>query len=116
MLLTDYKFWYITRDNNGFIIEAAVRFYEGSITTEDEIDIESNKLVPVTRYRRSKRLRKSDLSRQKNKFRKEKNGNDVRIYHKSEYGSIKLDSELCSFLDQELKKDSTRKAIKGQRA
>lgn len=115
MKLTDYKFWYITRDDNGFITEIAVRFYEGDITTDLEHDAISNTMKPVIRYRRTKRLKKNDLGHLVRKFRKEKNGNDVRIYHKSEFGTIKTDDELRLFLDDELFKDKSRIPIIEQR-
>jgi len=42
MNFKDYKFWFIRRDNDGFIIEAAVRFYEGKY--KDKVYIRTKKL------------------------------------------------------------------------
>lgn len=42
MKLTDYKFWFIRRDDNGFITEVAVRFYEGEMTKKQNLKISNN--------------------------------------------------------------------------
>ena len=53
-MLTDYKIVYMSERTGSW--EVLARFYEGDITTEDEQDSEDN-FVPVTRYRRTRRLR-----------------------------------------------------------
>ena len=50
-MLTDYKI-VEEREENGVIYQK-VRFYEGDVTTEDELNLETNELEPVTRYRRT---------------------------------------------------------------
>lgn len=112
MAKTDYKFWYITRNDDGYITECAVRFYEGDITTEDEQTI--NGVVPVTRYRRTARLAESDLSHLGTGFVKEFNGADCKIYRSSDFGSITTDNQLRLFLNGELRKDPTRTPIAKQ--
>lgn len=110
MKKTDYKFWYIKRDDNVYISEAGVRFYEGEITTENEHNI------PVTRYRRSLRLQKRDLSHLGSKiYRKERNGNDAVVYTPNDFGRISTDDELRDFLSKELKKDKGREPIQEQK-
>ena len=113
MLKTDYKFWYITRNDNGFITEAGIRFYEGDITTKNELVNEV--LTPVTRYRRTKRLKKINLKHLDKKFKKESSGKDAKVYNQSDFGQIKTDDELRSFLNKEIKKDKTRQAIDEQK-
>ncbi len=41
------------REENGTVLYQKVRFYTGAITTEDEIDVISREVVPVTKYRRA---------------------------------------------------------------
>jgi hypothetical protein len=113
MALTDYKFWYITRDDDGFIIKAAIRFFEGEESALDEPDHEG-KLVSVSRYRRIKRLQKIDLTHLEDKFIKESNGNDAKLYNPTEFGSIKTNDELRLFLNNEIAKDQTRTVVSAQ--
>ena len=116
--LTDYKFWYIKRDDNGFVTEAAIRFYEGNIVTRDIIDTLTtahNSVISVTRYERSARLPKEALAHLgTDKFAQEVNG-DVAVYNASHFGSIKTDNELRTFLDNELAKDTQRIPIAEQK-
>lgn len=115
MKLTDYKFWYILRYDDIHISEAAVRFYEGEITTEDEKESLTGTIKPVTRYRRFLRLQERDLNHLGNKrYRKEANGNDAVIYTPNDFGRISTDEELRSFLNKEIKKDKKRSHIKEQ--
>jgi len=93
---TDYKFWYITRDDNGFIIKAGIRYYEGDITTENEKDLRTLENRLVTRYRRLAKLR-------------------TEIYTTAELGQIKDDDELRVFINGELKKDKTRTPVNEQK-
>jgi len=113
-MLTDYKFWYIRRDDNGFIEEAAVRFYEGEVTTLPEKDIDGN-VVHVTRYRRSKRLTKEDVPHIAEGFKKETSGGDAKIYTQSDFGNIKTDGELRLFLSGEIGGDVMRTVIDEQK-
>ncbi len=101
--LTDYKFWYIKRDDNGFITEAAVRFYEGDYDGKG-------------RYIRSQRLNPSDLGHlSTTKSAIESSKKTAIVYLPSDFGKIQKDEELQGFLNQELAKDSTRKPIPEQR-
>lgn len=111
---TDYKFWYITRDDDGFIIKCTIRFYEGDITTEDEPDGVGD-FTPVTKYRRINRLQEADLSHLGTGFQKEQNGNDSKVYTSKDFGSIKTDDELRTFLNNQIKLDSTRTVIDEQK-
>ena len=102
MALTDYKFWFIRRDDDGFITEAAVRFYEGGYNAAGE-------------YVRSKLLGKIDLKHLDKKFVKDSAGVDTKSYTQADFGSIKTDDELCIFLNSELAKDTKRESIEGQK-
>ena len=105
---TDYKFWYIRRDDDVHISECAVRFYEGEITTENERDVNGN-LVPITRYRRTKKLKKFNLPHFKGrKIIKDLLGNKCQFYTQEDFGIIKTDDELRLFLNKELAKDKSR--------
>ena len=118
---TDFKFWFIRRDDNGFITDCGIRFYEGDITTENEIMLDREVAkdfvsVPVTRYRRLRRLNSTDLKHLKSeKTMKEANGEEAIIYTADDFGNIKTDAELCLFLNSELKKDSKRTPIEEQK-
>jgi len=102
MALTDYKFWFIRRDDDGFITEAAVRFYEGDYDADGK-------------YVRSKLLGKIDLKHLDKKFVKDSAGVDTKSYTQADFGSIKTDDELCTFLNSELAKDTKREPIKEQK-
>lgn len=114
-MLIDWKFWYVTRDDNGFIVECAVRFYEGEVTTKPEFNFDNKKLEPITRYRRIRRLGKVDLSHLEGEFKKDSRGEDAKVYHRGDFGIIKTDDELMLFLNQEIKKDISRSPIEEQK-
>jgi len=59
-MLTDYKLKRVVEHDDGKQTVEFV-FYEGEITTEDEIDTDG-RLVPVTRYRRTKKLRERSVT------------------------------------------------------
>lgn len=112
-MFTDYKFWYIKRDDEGFITEAAVRFYEGEITTQTELTFEGPKVI--TRYRRSKRLTPNETPHKDKPRRAEADGNEAVVFFPSDFGKIKTDEELRVFLNGELAKDLLRQPIGEQR-
>ena len=112
--LVDYKFWYIRRNDKGQITEAAIRYYTGAITTENEVQ-EDLTLKPVTRYRRSARLTEVDLGYLGSGFAKETSGADVKIYTPADFGVISTDDELRTFLNPELAKDPVRTPIDEQK-
>ena len=107
---TDYKFWFIRRDDNGFITEVAVRFYEGEYQTIDSKQV----------YVRTKRLETlTDLSHLAKdgtlKQLKEVNGREAVLYYPEDFGKIKTDDELRSFLNKEIAKDTGRGVINEQK-
>lgn len=113
--LTDYKFWYIKRNNAGQITEAAVRFYEGAITTKLEHVPGTTTPQLVTRYRRTKRLQRADIPYIPERFVKELSGNDAKIYTPQDFGVIYTDDQLRTFLNSKLLGDTQRDAIPEQR-
>lgn len=107
----DYKFWFIRRDDDGFITEAAVRFYEGSYVKQLNPDTGKEDTV----YKRSKRLEKKDLKHLNDKYKTEHGGKEAKLYDVDDFGQIKTDDELREFLNPELAKDSKREAIEEQK-
>ena len=110
---TDYKFWFIKRDDNCFITECAVRFYEGEYQTKIIDGVEQQVYV------RTKRLETlTDLSHLatdgKLKGITETNGKKCVYYTQSDFGQIKTDNELRDFVNQEIAKDTSRTVIKEQ--
>lgn len=121
-MLTDYKIWYIKRDDDIHISEVAVRFYEGEISTLPENV--GGEVQDVTRYRRTKRLQTFDdlqyLAKDVGgqmvlKGLKEENGNTAVVYLPEDFGVIKTDDELRLFLNKELAKDPSREPIDEQK-
>ena len=106
MKLTDYKFWFIKRDDDGFITEAAVRFYEGEMLKDkDGKDV----------YVRSKRLETNELKHLSSLiYKKEISGSDAVIYTPDNFRKIKTDDEIRAFLNKELAKIKNHQPIKEQ--
>lgn len=112
-MLTDYKFWYIKRDDSGVITECAVRYYEGDVTSTGE-RMRDGGSVLVARYRRTRRLSASELGHLGGRAGKEASGADVRIFTVADFGAIKTDGELQTFLNAEMNKDLSREPIPQQ--
>ena len=113
---TDYKIWYVIRNDDVHINEAGVRFYEGEVTTKNEIDRSDNDTVKsVTRYRRAKRLSHADMPHFRfRKVRKDAKGEDVVVFNVNDFGVISTDEELVTFLNAQIKKDKTREVVDEQ--
>lgn len=91
-MLTDYKFKKLKVFNNK--TECIVRFYEGDITTEDERNKDDlSKMVPVTRYRRTKLLREETFN----------------------FPTELTEQAIKGLMNSELAKDNKRQAINEQR-
>jgi hypothetical protein len=117
-MLTSYKFWYILRNDNGFITEAAVRFYEGEFTTLPEKKaqlgggfIDEN----VTRFRYKDRLTKDQIAYLGVATKKELSGKDCAIFTLAHFGKIKTDIELTKFLNKQIAKDTERTPVDKQK-
>lgn len=102
MKLTNYKFWYIRRDDDGFITEAAIRFWESEIQKD---------ICVMT-----KRLGEEDLKHLvSGKMVKDSSNYPARRYRVKDFGKIKSDDELRAFLNQELGKDKSRTPVDEQK-
>lgn len=107
---TDYKFWYIKRDDDGFITEVAVRFYQGEYQTIDNKEV----------YVRTKKLETfNDLEHLATegivKGVVESNEKKYVLYNQNHFGLIKTDDELIDFCNQKISKDKGREVIKEQK-
>ena len=114
---TDYKFWYITRDDSGFITECAVRFHEGDISTLSETDALLGSRL-VTRYRRNAQLQKTDLSylsKPDSEFVKDSQQKDAVIYTQKDFGQIKDQKDLEIFMNKKIAQDPLRTVIDEQK-
>ena len=110
MKYTDYKWWFVRRDDNGFIVEVAVRLYEGDYQTQKD---EDGKDIQV--YVREKKLKKGDLAHlDKGKDGKDSANSHARIYTADDFGSIKTDDELRAFCNGQLAEDKSRTPITEQ--
>ena len=97
MFKTDYKFWYIRRNDDGYITDCAIRFYEGEHVTQKKRDRLGNPTAEdIVVYKRNKLLRTA-------------------VYSQIDFGNIKTDDELRLFLNKELDKDKERVAIDEQK-
>ena len=104
-MMIDYKLWYIKRDDDGFITEAAIWFYEGDFFVGTETDRLTFEKKSVTKYIRTKRLGLADLGFVSSKKAGiEQNGSIAAVYGQEDFGKIKTDDELRSFLNKELAK------------
>jgi hypothetical protein len=115
--MVDYKIWYIKRDNGGVITEAAVRWYEGDVTTLNEPDPQNptGPEIPVTRYRRTRRLVESELLHLGTGFVTEVGGAKAKLYLPRDFGRISTDDQLRDFLDSKIKLDPLRVPIDEQK-
>ena len=102
-MFTDYKWWFVRRNDDGFITEAAVRFYEG------EVVIKNGKET----YRRVRTL--SNPSDLKHLGRCGDSERGCVYYYSSDFGQIKTDDELREFCNREISKDKSREVIKEQK-
>lgn len=101
----NYKFWYIKRDDDGFITEAAIRYYEGDFADIVVKDDDGNNVI-VNKFVREKRLKRNDVKKLAKKGVYENGDKEAFIYTEEDFGRIKTDDELRSFLDENCKKDS----------
>lgn len=116
---TDYKFWYIKRDDAGLITEAAVRFYEGEYQTK-VVENDLGELEEKQVYVRTKRLETlTDLQHLakdgKLKGITEQTDKKAVFYNQEDFGQIKTDNELRAFLNKEIAKDKGREVINEQK-
>lgn len=109
-MLTNYKFSYMVRLDNKKITEIGVYFGEGEETTEGEYDAKTNRIVDVTRYRRSKILSEKDLSHLVGRAKRK----EAFVYTRSDFGDTTDLDDIRDYLDNELSKDLIRPPVKEQ--
>ena len=105
----DYKFWFIRRDDNGFIIEAGINFYQGQYQK-----IKNDKGIEKDVYVRNRKLSDNDLFNLNAQLIKRLDGTFSVRYTALNFGSIKTDDELRLFLNEQLAKIKGREAIAEQ--
>lgn len=111
---TDYKFWYIQREDNVHISQCAIHIFEGSVTTKSE-KMPGQAAKNVTRYRRSRRIPPSELPHFSGRAtRTDASGGDCLVFTDSDFGVITTYDELRTYLNGELKKDASRTPIPKQ--
>ena len=105
----DYKWWYVKRDDSGFITEVAMRFYEG------DYEVQVIDETPTVVYVRSSKLGAESLTHLDSGTPSTDSADSyVHIYTNSDFGSIKTDDELRAFCNVELAKDESRTPITEQ--
>lgn len=89
-MILDYKFWYVRRNDAGFITDCAIRLYEGDLV--------------LTKYVRSKKLQLVDLNLTPiaSKVVKDGANQDAFVFTTQDFGQIKTDLELRSYFNQQL--------------
>ena len=114
MNFISYKFWYITRDDDGFITKAAIRFYEGDDMDIEIEDFETKEKKIENRYIRINILSKEDVSEIKGEWQKDAGNNDCKVYTEKDFGKIKSDDEFRLFCNKEMHKHKSRPNQKDQ--
>ena len=107
MNFKDYKFWFIRRENSGFITEAGINYYEGEYKM-----IENQAKEMVNTYVRIKKLDLKDLNP---KTINRLDGSKSARYTPEDFGKIKTDDELRTFLNEQLAKVKGLEAIAKQK-
>ena len=112
---TDYKFWYIQRADDVHINECAIRIFEGEVTTKSERNIRGSGSTAVTRYRRTRKIPPSELNHFSGRpTRTDAAGNSCLMFTSADFGEITTNDELRTFINNELKKDTSRTPIPEQ--
>ena len=106
-MLSDYKWWYVTRDDDGFITEAAVRFFEGENQEVTFTDFDGEKKTE-TRYVRTAKLNPKEIPELDGTCKTLADGTSARVYTAKDFGEIKSDDELRLFCNKQLALDKTR--------
>ncbi len=112
---TQYKFRWILRDDDGWIVNALISFYEGTYRPDVPIiDPISGKVIGTQNlFDISKKLTRSDLWHLRSMLFNPRNNADV-LYLPRDFGRISTDDELRKFLNGEIAKDVGRKPIPEQ--
>ena len=115
---TQYKFKYIIRDDDVFITEIAVSFFEGTYTASKEMrhPITGAVIGNEPHFDFERKLHPTELGHLKTTKAKQSLQNDqvYMVYDASDFGAISTQEELIDFLDDEIIKDTSRKPIPDQ--
>jgi len=105
----NFNIWFIDRDDDGFIKKSGVSFYEGNFEDATEFDAGGSPKT-VNKYIINRKLGKADLTHQK-KWVNRINSGESAIFDVSDFGQIKTEEEMRTFLAGELTKDKTRESL-----
>ena len=109
-----YKYWYIIKDDNGFVTEAGVRLYEGGFQNVS-VQQRDSSFADEERFVREKSLKRSDVAFMGDRASKfMKSGKEVFVFTSKDFGDFKDKDVLKLFLNREIAKDATRKPNKAQ--
>ena len=128
MPLTDYKWWCVNRDDDGYITFARIHIHEGEYRMLDR-EMPDGKTEQVNTYVRLKTLGFASLTELSHisdrdshviwRERTDKDGKVVKIpalqFTDKDFGKIRTDDELRAFCSGLLKLDTTRTAIDEQK-
>lgn len=105
----DYKLAYVTRNDNSYITEIGVQFFEGSFQTVDESNFKTGSTTKATRYVRTKRFDKSELAvSATQKTRINRASQQIIVYTDNDFGQATSTAQLQVFLDKELAKNVSK--------
>ncbi len=123
----DYKFWFIHRDDDGFITHCAIHIFEGEIGQVNKTSLSKkhnvgkkgsqryNAVEPVNGYKRRNRLQKKDLLHIKDiTFLPNLNGVELPVFTDAQFGKIKTDEELSIYFDNMINDNFDKILTKGE--
>jgi len=110
-----HKFWYIKRDDDGKITEAAVRVLEGDMYDVEVLQDDNETYKTESHFKADKPLNNSEMGFMGHSRTKEsQRGVTHAVYTKADLGDISDTDELILFLNKKVQKDNTRQATPTQ--
>lgn len=110
--LTDYKIWYIARDDYGAITDVAVRIFEGHLITHPVQELDGTTRLETV-YQRTHRLTAQQTSYLGPGFISD-GAHEARHYTAQDFGVIATSRQLQDFLDAQIQHDPWRTPIHEQ--
>lgn len=109
----DYKLAYVTRNDNYYITEIGVMFYEGSFETVTVPDLKTGTTTKtITQYVRSKRFDKTEIAvASAQKTRVNRANQQIIVYTDNDFGQATNTAQLQVFLDKELAKNVSKQPL-----
>lgn len=116
---TDYKYWYVKKDDFGYITEVTVKFYEGNMIALPELMqnpvTREDSLQLVAKYRRTRNLTANELPHLGGrKSVTDASGIQCFVYTPEDFGVTKDLRDIEVVLNNELAKDTLRSANSAQ--